>query len=101
MRAGLPVIASDLPGIREQLDDGACGLLVASNDEHAWSGAAGTPGGATPPCARTWDALLGPDGRGSLAWRRWPRRPGRSTCKRWLAASPPPGAAASTGASGQ
>lgn len=39
MRAGLPVIASDLPGVREQLDDGACGLLVAGNDEHAWSGA--------------------------------------------------------------
>ncbi len=39
MRAGLPVIASDLPGIREQLDDGACGLLVAGNDEHAWAAA--------------------------------------------------------------
>ncbi|WER45167.1 glycosyltransferase [Cupriavidus sp. WKF15] len=28
MRAGLPVIASDLPGIREQLDDGRCGILL-------------------------------------------------------------------------
>lgn len=27
MRAGLPVVATDLPGIREQLDDGRCGLL--------------------------------------------------------------------------
>ncbi|RDK12122.1 glycosyltransferase family 4 protein [Cupriavidus lacunae] len=32
MRAGLPVIASDLPGIREQLDDGRCGLLIAGNN---------------------------------------------------------------------
>ncbi|MGO4325646.1 glycosyltransferase family 4 protein [Cupriavidus sp. 2TAF22] len=39
MRAGLPVVASDLPGIREQLGDGACGLLVPGNDEHAWSAA--------------------------------------------------------------
>ncbi|MDG6754537.1 glycosyltransferase, partial [Staphylococcus aureus] len=29
MRAGLPVVATDLPGIREQLDDGRCGLLCA------------------------------------------------------------------------
>lgn len=27
MRAGLPVVATDLPGIREQFDDGRCGLL--------------------------------------------------------------------------
>lgn len=31
MRAGLPVIASDLPGIREQLDDGRCGILLEDN----------------------------------------------------------------------
>ncbi|WP_265633304.1 glycosyltransferase family 4 protein [Cupriavidus cauae] len=29
MRAGLPVVATDLPGIREQLDEGRCGLLCA------------------------------------------------------------------------
>lgn len=29
MRAGLPVVATDLPGIREQLDDGRCGVLCA------------------------------------------------------------------------
>lgn len=28
MRAGLPIVASDLPGIREQLDHGNCGVLV-------------------------------------------------------------------------
>ena len=28
MRSGLPVIASDHPGIREQLDDGRCGILL-------------------------------------------------------------------------
>ncbi|WP_043348640.1 glycosyltransferase family 4 protein [Cupriavidus basilensis] len=39
MRAGLPVVASDLPGIREQLDSGASGLLVAGDDEHAWTAA--------------------------------------------------------------
>ncbi len=31
MRAGMPVIASDLPGIREQLDDGRCGILLEDN----------------------------------------------------------------------
>jgi glycosyltransferase involved in cell wall biosynthesis len=31
MRAGLPVIASDLPGIREQLDEGRCGILLEDN----------------------------------------------------------------------
>lgn len=35
MRAGLPVIASDLPGIREQLDGGRCGVLVERNDDAA------------------------------------------------------------------
>ena len=35
MRAGLPVIASDLPGIREQLGDGRCGVLVPGNDPRA------------------------------------------------------------------
>nr|WP_050983106.1 glycosyltransferase family 4 protein [Cupriavidus basilensis] len=39
MRAGLPIVASDLPGIREQLDSGASGLLVAGDDEHAWAAA--------------------------------------------------------------
>lgn len=32
MRAGLPVIATDLPGIREQLGGGQCGVLVNGND---------------------------------------------------------------------
>ncbi|WP_228771139.1 glycosyltransferase family 4 protein [Cupriavidus sp. U2] len=39
MRAGLPVIASDLPGIREQLGDGRCGVLVAENEPAAFAGA--------------------------------------------------------------
>lgn len=38
MRAGLPVVASDLPGIRHQLDDGECGVLVA-NDAAAFANA--------------------------------------------------------------
>lgn len=37
MRAGLPVIASDLPGIREQVNDGICGRLVPDNDEQMWT----------------------------------------------------------------
>ncbi|WP_427310837.1 glycosyltransferase family 4 protein [Cupriavidus sp. H39] len=37
MRAGLPVVASDLPGIREQLDGNRYGLLVNHDDEHAFS----------------------------------------------------------------
>lgn len=39
MRAGLPIIASDLPGIREQLEDGKHGLLVNHHDESALSAA--------------------------------------------------------------
>ncbi|WP_227459050.1 glycosyltransferase family 4 protein [Cupriavidus pauculus] len=38
MRAGLPVIASDLPGILEQLDDGRCGVLV-QNEPHLFTNA--------------------------------------------------------------
>lgn len=38
MRAGLPIIASDLPGIREQLADGLCGVLADSNDPQAFAG---------------------------------------------------------------
>jgi glycosyltransferase involved in cell wall biosynthesis len=37
MRAGLPIIASDLPGIREQLADGSCGQLVPSCDVRHWA----------------------------------------------------------------
>lgn len=37
MRARLPIIASDLPGIREQLADGECGLLVPGNDAQSWA----------------------------------------------------------------
>lgn len=37
MRAGLPIVASDLPGIREQLADGDCGRLVAGSDEQHWA----------------------------------------------------------------
>lgn len=33
MRAGLPVVASDLPGIREQFRDTSAAVLVAGNDE--------------------------------------------------------------------
>ncbi|WP_374703236.1 glycosyltransferase family 4 protein [Cupriavidus pauculus] len=39
MRAGLPVIASDLPGIREQLGDGRCGVLVPGDDPAAFADA--------------------------------------------------------------
>lgn len=39
MRAGLPIIASDLPGIRDQLDDGQCGMLVAGDDPSAFTNA--------------------------------------------------------------
>lgn len=37
MRARLPVIASDLPGIREQLADGGCGCLIPGSDEQLWA----------------------------------------------------------------
>ncbi|SDP56978.1 Glycosyltransferase involved in cell wall bisynthesis [Ralstonia sp. 25mfcol4.1] len=39
MRAGLPVIASDLPGIREQLGEGRCGVLVSDNYPAAFADA--------------------------------------------------------------
>ncbi len=38
MRAGLPVVASDLPGIRSQLAHGECGILLP-NDPQAFSDA--------------------------------------------------------------
>jgi len=37
MRAGLPVIATDLPGIREQLGEGQCGVLIERNDPLAFA----------------------------------------------------------------
>ncbi|RZT41358.1 glycosyltransferase family 4 protein [Cupriavidus agavae] len=37
MRAGLPIVASDLPGIREQLEDGRSGVLVPGNDPTAFA----------------------------------------------------------------
>lgn len=37
MRAGMPIVASDLPGIREQLADGDCGVLIPGNDEQLWA----------------------------------------------------------------
>jgi glycosyltransferase involved in cell wall biosynthesis len=39
MRAGLPVVATDLPGIREQLDDGRCGILYPAGDTVALAAA--------------------------------------------------------------
>ncbi|AQV95281.1 glycosyltransferase family 1 protein [Cupriavidus necator] len=39
MRAGLPVVASDLPGIREQLENNRHGVLVDHDDENAFSAA--------------------------------------------------------------
>ncbi|SOY88820.1 glycosyltransferase family 4 protein [Cupriavidus taiwanensis] len=39
MRAGLPVVASNLPGIREQFEDNRYGLLVDHDDEHAFASA--------------------------------------------------------------
>jgi len=39
MRAGLPIVASDLPGIREQVCDGLCGMLVRSNDQQVFAAA--------------------------------------------------------------
>ncbi|ELA00693.1 glycosyl transferase [Cupriavidus sp. TKC] len=37
MRAELPVVASDLPGIREQLAGGRCGILVQGNEPQAFA----------------------------------------------------------------
>lgn len=37
MRAGLPVVATNLPGIREQLNGGQCGVLVDGNAPQAFA----------------------------------------------------------------
>jgi glycosyltransferase involved in cell wall biosynthesis len=37
MAAGLPVIASDVPACREVLNDGECGVLLATRDFGAWT----------------------------------------------------------------
>jgi len=100
MRAGLPVVASDLPGIREQLDDGACGLLVAGHDEQAWAAALTRLAGDASRretlgrAARTrWAREFG---LGPMAEATW-------TIYRQALAGRPGGAraAADTGASGQ
>lgn len=61
MRAGLPVVATDLPGIREQLDGGRCGMLCAPGDVAALAAALGAL--ARDPIRR---ARLGDAGR-----QRW------------------------------
>lgn len=66
MRAGLPVIASDLPGIREQLGDGRCGVLLPGNDPRAFAdalrkAAADAPGRAAAGAAGRlrWEQAYG------------------------------------------
>lgn len=64
MRAGLAVVGTDLPGIREQLDNGRCGMLIPVDGADALADALTTlseiPGGA----ARRGDA-------GRAARQRW------------------------------
>lgn len=63
MRAGLPVVATDLPGIREQLDAGRAGVLCAA--------------GSVPALAAALSELGNDPGRrerlGSQARQRWAR----------------------------
>ena len=100
MRAGLPIVASDLPGIREQLEGGASGLLVAGDAEHAWAAA----------LARLADDPTLREALGCNARTRWASEFGLAPMAEatWaiyqqaLACKPgAPRAAASTGARGQ
>lgn len=63
MRAGLPVVATDLPGIREQLDGGRCGILCPADDTGALAAALQRLAGDAP--------LRG--ALGNAARQRWER----------------------------
>jgi len=80
MRAGLPVIASDLPGIREQLDDGRCGMLVNDNEPGRFADAlralaADAPARAAMSQAarQRWQDTYGPERMVSATWAVYQR----------------------------
>lgn len=64
MAAGLPVVASDVAGVREQIDDGDSGLVVPPGDAGALSEALGRVAGDAALRAR-----LGATGRAVVAER--------------------------------
>ena len=80
MRAGLPVIASDLPGIREEFGKAQVGLLVPGNDEAAMADALSTL--ARAPAKRTtmgqsararWSEAFGVDTMAEATWQVYQR----------------------------
>ncbi|MWL88192.1 MULTISPECIES: glycosyltransferase family 4 protein [unclassified Cupriavidus] len=75
MRAGLPVIASDLPGIREQVGDGLCGVLVKGNDRRGFADAIlQTAGNASARAVageasrRRWEQAYGLERMADATW---------------------------------
>jgi len=76
MRAGLPVVASDLPGIREEFGAAPAGLLVPVNDEAAMAAAltalAGDPSrrAAMGQSARArWSEAFGVESMAEATWQ--------------------------------
>jgi glycosyltransferase involved in cell wall biosynthesis len=80
MRAGLPMIASDLPGIREEFGKAQAGLLVPGDDEAAMAEALSTL--ARAPAKRTamgqsararWSDAFGVDTMADATWQVYQR----------------------------
>ena len=76
MRAGLPIVASDLPGIREEFGTTSAGLLVPGNEEAAMAEAfvalAGDPArrGAMSQSARIrWGEAFGVEAMAEATWQ--------------------------------
>jgi glycosyltransferase involved in cell wall biosynthesis len=74
MACGLPVIATDLPGVRAVVDDGRTGLIVPRGDGEALAGAIGRLARAEPAARRA----MGAAGRATCEARwGWPTVVGR------------------------
>jgi len=80
MRAGLPVVASDLPGIREEFGEASAGLLVPGNDECALADALTAL--ATNPSRRAamgqsararWGEAFGVESMAEATWQEYQR----------------------------
>jgi len=80
MRAGLPVVASDLPGIREEFGAVSAGLLVPGSDEGAMADALTALAGDPPRRAAMgqsararWSEAFGVESMAEATWQEYQR----------------------------